>query len=273
MLFSHEQKQLGKLQERLDDPKLYAADLSRVLPEAIILRSIQDQQLIKALVPSIEEAIKTSVRKDFKILANALFPVIGPAIRKAIGTALNTMTQSLNQTLNHSFSPQSFKWRLEARQTGKSFAEVVLLRTLLYRVEQVFLIHKQTGLLLQHVVAGAVTTQDGDLVSAMLTAIKDFVLDSFNVEKDDSLETLHFGELTIWIEEGPQAILAGVIRGNAPKEIRSFFKDAIESIHLEQSHVLESFNGDTTPFKACKHYLEDCLVVQFELKESKKSKN
>lgn len=42
---------------------------------------------------------------------------------------------------------------------------------------------------------------------------------------------------------------------------------------MEQSHLLESFGGDTIPFKACKPYLEDCLVVQFELKENKKSKN
>lgn len=273
LLLGDKQQQIAQLQERLNDPKLYAADLSRVLPEAIILRSLQDQLLAKALIPSIEEAIKASVRKDFKILANALFPVIGPAIRKAIASALNTMMQSLNQTLNHSLSPQSFKWRLEARQTGKSFAEVVLLRTLLYRVEQVFLIHKQTGLLLQHVVAKAVTTQDGDLVSAMLTAIKDFVHDSFTVQQTDSLETLQFGELSIWIEEGPQAILAGVIRGNAPQEIRAVFHNAIESIHLEQSNALETFDGDTAVFESCKPYLEDCLLVQFELKESKKPKN
>lgn len=273
LLVGDDYQKLTKLQERLEDPKLYAADLSRVLAEAIILRSLQDQQLAKALVPSIEEAIKVSVRKDFKILANALFPVMGPAIRKAIASALNAMMQSLNQTLNHSLSPQSFKWRLEARQTGKSFAEVVLLRTLLYRVEQVFLIHKETGLLLQHVVAKAVTTQDGDLISAMLTAIKDFVHDSFNVQHSDTLETLHFGELTIWIEEGPQAILAGVIRGNAPQEVRAIFHDAIESIHLEQSNSLDSFDGNTTPFEACRPYLEGCLLVQFEVKEPKKPKN
>lgn len=135
LLLDSEQTKLSELQERWDNPRLHAQSLSRVLPEAIILRSLQDKVLAKALVPTIEEAIRLSVKKDFKVLANALFPVIGPAIRKAIGSALSAMTQSLDQTLTHSLSPESFKWRLEARQTGKSFAEVVLLRTLLYRVE------------------------------------------------------------------------------------------------------------------------------------------
>ncbi len=188
-----------------------------MLPEAIILRTMQDEQLTKAVVPTIEQAIHNSVKQDLNILSDALFPVMGPAIRKAVSTALKTLTESLNQTLDHSLSPQSIKWRLEAKQTGKSFAEVVLLRTLVYRVEQVFLIHKQTSLVLQHAVADAVAVQDADLVSAMLTAIQSFVQDSFNVSPEDVLNTLEFGELTIWIEPGPQAILAGVIRGNAPQ--------------------------------------------------------
>ncbi len=254
-----------ELQERLDNAKLRAEDVSLVLPEAIILRSIQqDEQLTKAIVPTVEGAIQASVKQDLNILADALFPVIGPATRKAVSTALKTLNQSLNQTLEHSLSPESFKWRLEARQTGKSFAEVVLLRTLIYRVEQILLIHKKTGLLLQHIVAETVLAQDGDLVSAMLTAIQDFVQDSFSVQNSDSLETLQFGELTIWIEQGPQAVLAGVIRGNPPQELRLVFQKTIERIHREFISALDSFQGDTASFEASRDYLEDCLDAQYK---------
>lgn len=273
LLVGPEQTQLVKLHERLNDPKLYAEDLSRVLAEAIILKSLQqDKQLTQALLPTIEEAIQASVKKDLNILANAIFPVIGPAIRKAIAAALEVTLQSLNQVSEHSFSVQSFKWRLEALQTGKSFAEVVLLRTLVYRVEQVFLIHKKTGLVLQHVVANAVAAQDADLVSAMLTAIQDFVQDSFKVQKGEVLETLHFGELTISIEQGPQAVLASVIRGNPPKELKFVFQEAIEKLHIELSSEIEAFQGDSSPFEASKLYLEDCLQAGYKQKEAKKEK-
>ncbi len=168
--------------------------------------------------------------------------------------------QSLNQTLEHSLSPQSLQWRLEARRTGKSLAEIILLRTLLYRVEQVFLIHKQTGLLLQHLVAPKVTLQDPDLVSAMLTAIQDFVKDSFSVEKNEGLHSLQFGELTIWVEAGPQAVLAAIIRGKPPQDLRLILQDAIAKIHLKLSSEINDFTGDTEPFAASKPYLEACLV-------------
>lgn len=262
----------SELHERLENAKLRAEDVSQVLPEAIILRSIEhDEQLTKAMVPTVEGAIQASVKEDLNVLADALFPVIGPATRKAVSTALKTLTQSLNQTLDNSLSLQSFKWRLEARQTGKSFAEVVLLRTLIYRVEQVLLIHKKTGLLLQHLVAETVIPEDGDLVAAMLTAIQNFVQDSFSVQNSDGLETLHFGELTIWIEQGPEALLAGVIRGKPPQELRLVFQKTIEKIHREFYSALDSFQGDTAPFEATRDYLEDCCQAQYQPPKEKPS--
>ncbi|MBD2339556.1 OmpA family protein [Calothrix sp. FACHB-156] len=264
LLLGVEPTQLNKLYERLDNPQIQAEDISRLLPEAVILRSKQDKQLGEAIVTTVEAALESSVKQDHNILSETFFPIIGPATRKAISTALEEMLQSLNQTLEHSLSPQSLQWRLEAKRTGKSFAEIILLRTLLYRVEQVFLIHRNTGLLLQHLIALQVTTQDPDLVSAMLTAIQDFVRDSFNIEKEDGLQSLQFGELTIWIEEGPQAVLATIIRGKPPQEFRLTLKDALEKIHLRLSSEMNDFAGDTEPFTVSKPYLEVCLAEGYK---------
>ncbi len=270
LLLGVETAQLDKLYERLENPQIQAEDISRLLPEAVILGTIQDQKLAEAMVPTVEKAIQSSVKQDLNVLSEAFFPIIAPATRKAIGTVLDQMMQSLNQTLEHSMSPQSFKWRLEARQTGKTFAEVVLLRTLIYRVEQVLLIHKETGLLLQHILAPQVAAQDPDLVSAMLTAIQDFVKDSFNVKKDEVLQSLQFGELTIWIEEGPQAVLAGIIRGNAPHELRLVFQNTIEKIHLKLHRELHDFTGETKLFSISKPYLEECLEARYKVPSKKK---
>ncbi|OKH47045.1 flagellar motor protein MotB [Calothrix sp. HK-06] len=269
LLLGIETYKLNHIYERIDEIEVKPEDISKALPQAVILRTMQDKQLSEAFVPTIEQAIESSIKKDFNVLSNTIFPIIAPATRRAISSALSEMIQSLNQTLEHSLSPQSFKWRLEARQTGKSFAEIVLLRTLIYRVEQVFLIHKETGLLLQHIVAPQVTMQDPDLVSAMLTAIQDFVKDSFHVQKDEMLQTLQFGELTIWIEEGPFAVLAGIIRGNAPQELRLSFKNSVEKIHLRLDRQLNSFTGETEPFSEAVPYLEDCLEARYQIPAQK----
>jgi OOP family OmpA-OmpF porin len=264
LLLGPAEQQIAEIHERLTDPQRQLKEVSRVLPAAVAVRTRQDDDLNEALAPTITTAIERSVRKNPQPLVDAIFPVMGPAIRKAISVALSGMIQSLNQSMAHSFSLQGLKWRLEARRTGKTFAEVVLLHTLLYRVEQVFLIHKETGLLLQHAAAGNLAVQDGDMVSGMLTAIQDFVHDSFNSPDGEQLETLEVGDLTVWIEQGPLAILAGVIRGTPPQELRPVFQETLEKIHLQFHDALVAYSGDAAAFDAARPLLEDCLQSQLD---------
>ncbi len=264
LLLSPEHKQLDELRARLDDMELGVEHVSQVLPEAIAHRGHPDRSLTTALLPSVEDAIKISVTRAPQTLVDAIFPVMGPAIRKAITHALNSMLQSLNQALEQRFSVRGLRWRIQAWQTGKSFAEVVLLHTLRYRVEQVFLIHRETGLLLQHVVAGDVTAVEPDMVSGMLTAIQDFVHDSFTVSQGETLDTFQAGDLTVWVEQGSYAIMAAVIRGNPPHELRPIFQDALGTIHRDCAHDLTSFEGDAAPFALSRPHLEACLVYQAE---------
>src|SRR5262249_51651873 len=167
LLVEPEQVQINNLLERLNNPRVRAREMSRLLSEAIKLRAAQDDSLTEALAPTVVTAFHSSVKKDPRPVAEAISPLMGPAIRRAISTALNAMIQTFDQALKHSLSLRGLKWRIEAWRTGKSFAEVVLLRTLVYRVEQVFLIHKRSGLSLQHLAASSVETQDADIVSGM----------------------------------------------------------------------------------------------------------
>jgi hypothetical protein len=113
------------------------------------------------------------------------------------------MMQSLNRTLEQSFSWQGLKWRVESVRSGIPISQIALLQGLVYRVEQVFLIHRETGLLLNHVEQLDIQNQNADLVSSMLTAINDFVGDSFRVETNRNLGSIEIGDLSIWIEQGP----------------------------------------------------------------------
>jgi outer membrane protein OmpA-like peptidoglycan-associated protein len=261
-----EQREIRALEARISDPGRVARDVSAVLPEAVLLRK-HDPQLTRALAPTIEEAITNSVRQNPQPLADALFPVIGPAIRKAIAASLSGMLDTLNRTLEHSLSVRAIQWRLTALRTGRSFAEVVLLNTLVYRVEQVLLIDRRTGLLLQHVTEGSTPAQDADMVSGMLTAIRDFAHDSFRVSENDALETLQVGDVTVWVEQGPYAILAAVIRGTAPRELRTTMQEVLEYVHAYHGEALRGFSGDASPFDKVRPALEGLLHAEYRRPE------
>ncbi len=258
LIVGPEHELLGSLKARLDDPATRTADVSEVLADAIVLRG-KDQHLARALAPTLEDAITASVRRNPRPLADALFPIIGPAIRKAIAHTLSGMMESFNRTLELSLSWRAVQWRLTALRTGKSFAEVALLDTLIYRVEQVFLIHRESGLLLLHTSLAHGVVQDADQVSAMLTAIRDFVHDSFGSRPGLTLDGLRIGDLTVYIAQGPHAILAGVVRGTPPRELRVSVEEALEAIHLQHAADLDSFNGDAAPFEGARPILEACL--------------
>jgi outer membrane protein OmpA-like peptidoglycan-associated protein len=270
LLLAPEQTQLDRLQERLDDPVRRTREVSRLLPGALALQQ-DDPGLTAALTPHVEQALFTSLRRSPQAIVDAIAPIMGPAIRQAITHALQALTQSLNQTVEHSFSLKGFRWRIEAWTTGRPFAEVVLLHTLRYRVEQAFLIHRDTGLLLQHVATETAIVRDQEMVSGMLTAIRNFVHDSFGGQRERDLSSFQVGEFTVWIQQGTNAILAVVIRGTAPETFHDVLQDTLDRIHLTQADALVSFNGDASSFASTQPNLEACLQSQYEAPAQKPS--
>jgi len=271
LLLSEEQKQILGLQQRLDDPEQRSRETSAVVAEAIRLRREQGGEgaLRDALAPSVQEALRESIRKDSSILAEVLFPVMGPAIRKSVAEYIRAMLESFNKALESSLSLQGLKWRLEAIRTGRPYAEVALLRSLLYRVEQVFVIHRKTSLLLLHAVGSDVAAQDADMVSGMLSAIQDFVRDSFQAAQGEVLDSLQVGDLRVWVEQGPHATLAAVIRGEAPQAYRLQMRETLEELHRRYGAELEGFEGDAAVFESFRPDLTDCLVARYSKKERK----
>ncbi len=262
LLLGQQIVELQALQQRLDDPNLRAEELSQVLAKAVALSVRRDRELQRSFLPIVEQALQISIARNPGLLATALAPIIGETVRKSVANAFRNLAENINLMLERSLSFESLKWRVEAWRTGKSYGEIALLRSLRYKVQQVFLIHRETGLVLQHVSAPGEGVSEAELVSSMLTAIQDFVRDSFTSKQSQELETMQAGDFLIWVHHGPQALLAGTILGTPPPELRNVFARENELIHREFAAQLASFNGDASPFDAARPYLEKCLLGQ-----------
>lgn len=259
LLLGGERRQLDELRRRLDELGMSAEQLAELLPQAIALRAAQDRQLARALTPTVEDALGESVRRNPREIATAIFPVLGPAIRKSIAEAMAALVASINRAIEHSLSIQGIRWRIEAWRSGVPYAEIVLRHALVYQVEQVYLIHVETGLLLAHAALDPRKTEDADLISGMLTAIRDFVADSFAGSDAGGLRTFTVGELTVMVEQGPQAVIAAVVRGQAPDSLLRRLQETLETVHLRLAPAFAEFDGNTTPFEPARPLLADCL--------------
>jgi outer membrane protein OmpA-like peptidoglycan-associated protein len=262
LILEEDRAAIAKLQQKFDDPLQFAEAISSVLSDAFVLAASKDERLANMLAPTLEQATQASIRKNPGTMVGILYPLMGPAIRKSMAESLDGTLHRLNQAFKHSFSWQGLRWRLEALRSGSSYADVVLKHTVEYRVEHVFLIHRETGLLLEHVAAPEATAQDPQLVSGMLTAIQDFVRDSFegsHKHGSGGIDTLRLGDLLLWCEEGPSAFLAAVIRGNPPESLHKELRESLGHIHDQFRNPLDEFQGDSATLGDIATPLENCL--------------
>ncbi len=268
LIVAPEQEGIAAIQDRLENLEKRTQDVSSVVAEAIQMRRDKgdDLALAAALAPTIQETLRESVRRDPHVLADALFPVMGPAIRKSIAETLRGMLESFNEALEHSLSWRGIQWRVESFRTGRPFAEIVMMHSLLYRVEQVFLIHRETGLVLNHVVAPSAPAQDADMVAGLLSAIQQFARDSFQSGTTENLGNMTFDELQIRVVSGPNAVIAAAIRGHAPESYNLAMNETLEEIQRLYSSALAHFTGDPGLFRAAEPQIARLLETQYREK-------
>ncbi len=262
LLLGEERRQLDQIDRRLTDPSLRAEDLADALPDAVRLRDQRDDELTEALEAPVTQCIDSAIRHNPENFARALYPVMGPAIRQSIANTLRGLVENINRTLEHSLSSRGLRWRLEAMRSGVPFGEVVLRHTLVYRVEQVFLIQPGSGLLMQHAADELAVGGDRDAISGMLTAITQFVRDAFAAGEGDALENIEMGDHTVLLVHGPHAYLAAVVRGIPPHGLREQCQSLLEQLHVHYKGLLEGFDGNPERLAPLQHRLEKCLISQ-----------
>jgi OOP family OmpA-OmpF porin len=262
LLLGDEKQQIEQISERLEDPRLRSSDLAEVLPDALSLSDQQGQALTDSLESPVTTCIQRRINRDPDSFADALYPVMGPAIRQSISATLKELVSNINHTLEHSLSAKGLKWRMEAMRSGVPFAEVVLRHTLSFRVEQVFLIQNESGLLMQHVQDDLAVQGDADAISGMLTAITQFVRDAFQAGEHEGLETVEIGAHTVLLAHGPAAYLACVVRGIPPSNLRQHCQEVVEQVHRRYPAQLGEFDGDPESLAPAAPLLQSCLLSE-----------
>lgn len=235
LLLGPEQHSLQQQQEALARLARTQAELPQALPGLLEAaeRGSGREALHRALAPVVASALTDAVRRDRRSIVDALFPVIGPTIRKAIAEALRSFVSDLNRALEQSLSLRGWAWRFEAWRGRVPYAQVLLKHTLRYRIDHLFLIERESGLLLHRYSAPELPDLDSDAIAGMLTAIGDFVRDSVHAEagSDAGLASATVGEHLLQVHEGPVAALACFIRGVTPSALAERLRTRLEDLH------------------------------------------
>ncbi|MEW6069775.1 MAG: tetratricopeptide repeat protein [Candidatus Thermoplasmatota archaeon] len=127
-------------------------------------------------------------------------------------------------------------------------------------VEEVFLI-STAGLLLAHIPKKEALI-DRDVVGGMLTAIQDFVAQSFR-EKGRGLEKLEYGRMTILFEHGVNVFVACVLAGKELPAVREDMTHALRNIEDQYGKILADWNGDISKIKGIEMNVKELIEKRY----------
>lgn len=128
-------------------------------------------------------------------------------------------------------------------------------------IEEVFLLDR-AGLLLRHHTRRLKPHADSDVLTGMLRAVQEFVRDAFlegTGEAAGELDELSFGELKLSVCSGEHVIVATVIRGKQPAEIREEMQAAVRDLEAEYGDELGAWQGKMEGIEFVDEFLEKLL--------------
>lgn len=249
--------------------------VSEVFSEALHDRQMQDGSVDKVIVPIVEKSVEKSVKTHSEEFVGYLYPLVGRLVRRSVSAFLNDFLEKTNELIENSFTFKGLKWRFKAWQSGVSFSQYVASQTFVYRVEQIFLIHSETGILLNSVSHSRHTTADADMVSGMLTAINDFVSDSFKPKDsrdEQQLDVVKTDDFTLLVKRAPKVMLVAAVTGNIPRRIDVQLEKTLEYVQKLFNKELREFDGDTVVFEPVDQTLRECLLSELKPEVAEKKK-
>lgn len=131
-----------------------------------------------------------------------------------------------------------------------------------YALENLFLIHND-GRLVAHVTKEENTNLDKDVVSAMFTAVQEFVRDSFQ-KGEVGLKKLEIGDKNVMIEKGQSAYLALIYSGWPQKEVFDMLAFLLRDVEERYKDKLERWNGTMKAVPGVEKMLQEYMANSFK---------
>ena len=129
-------------------------------------------------------------------------------------------------------------------------------------LEDVFLLYGKDGVLIKHETRRLKPDIDTDILSGMLTAVQQFVKDSFRTEEGE-LDEMTFGQMHILIGRGKWVILAAMVTGDGASTFSTQIQRAIKDLEDHHWDQLEAWDGDMALAKVLTPYVKKLIRGEY----------
>ncbi len=163
-------------------------------------------------------AVKVQLRDSQDEVVEALYPIMGRLIRKFIASEIQALSEGIDKRLNEVLSPNAWLQRFKDFVSGKKTDVDVMKHVSRPKLEEIFLIDLDSGLLLGHYSYNNLI--DPDIIAGMLTGIKSFVEHAF-MQGPQELQSLEYDTYKLLVNSLHTVYIAFVVEGNVSPEYKA----------------------------------------------------
>lgn len=212
ILLTEDRDALAQVRNTLHDPIWFRNNANPVIEEHI---EYLKQNFPKEFNKSVEKIVDRRLKASQAEILDTIYPVLGTMIKKYINYQFQMLKDAIDQKVKELSDTKNLWRRIKASIFGIKSTEIILSDMGKPVMEEVFVIQRDSGLLIGS--ASLHNTIQKDAVAGMLTAIKAFVEDAFQREKEE-LELISYASYKILLHNYHSYYLAVALSGSISLE-------------------------------------------------------
>lgn len=220
--------------------------LSQYLSDVITKTSKESpEDLSRSLQSVISPAISKEIENNKETMIDALYPIMGGMISKYVTQSIKEMMDTINKKIEDGLSSERIKRKVKAKFTGVSESELLLEESGDATISSIFIIHKETSILVAESHLEDQQIDDAHMVASMASAIKDFINDW--IEKNESMnevQLLSYGNATLYIESAGSVYLIAFLDSEPDHALRKDINEFFATLLKEYAPFFQRFVGD-----------------------------
>ncbi len=253
-------QRMDDLAERTGSDAQLQRSVARVLDGAVRdAETVNHNELSQALAPMVRRTFRAELKSEVTQdeLASTLYPKIGDMIRRFVASAMRDMMETINRRLEGGLTKNRFVLKLRSIATGRSMAELALADTQRFTVDELYLIRRGSGELINHwsrsrghddIAHGQGSNRD-TVISAFLTAITSFAEEAFATDRS-SLRSLDLDDHRIYLRASPVHLLAAKCSGTAATAVEQILDEELLTLlgaHQRTESTLTANDAKPSP--------------------------
>ena len=172
-------RRIAALDNRLGTPQALRSSVAEVLDDIIVeARETKQDHVSRALAPIMVKTIKSELENNRDAMVEALYPITGQLVKAYVASAMKELTNRMNRR----FQSNAAMLRVRSLFSGYSVSELAMADTQQLEVEELYLIRRGSGELLERWPTRAIRTNSDIHMSGVMAAINDFATQAFQTD-------------------------------------------------------------------------------------------